>query len=240
VGPGRSGAGQPAPAEKFGSQAAGQGLEQPAVQADVHGGPVQPHLDRAAGQPPSQPHLPSGHPQVPACRHGRIDLQRQHRWVGPCRVRLDGRWPGDLDRGGRRHPDAFLTKGGWQPQRQHGSRGLIEVGGVGLGQEPLGRGLPTQRLVRPSLVVVLHPGIQDLLGDLQAGQRRQGGQQLLAQRLVEPLDLAGGGRRPDPGQAVGDAVLAQDPLEQHLGWAGLPNRPVNCLPLSVSTSSGTP
>ena len=73
----------------------------------------------------------------------------------------------------------------------------------------------------PTLVVVLHPGIQDLLGDLGAGQRRQGGHQLLAQGLVEPLDLAGGGRGPDPGQPVGDAVLPQDPLEQHLGRAGL-------------------
>jgi len=75
--------------------------------------------------------------------------------------------------------------------------------------------------MRPTLVVVLHPSIQDLLGDLGAGQRRQGGQQLLAQGLVEPLDLAGGGRGPDPGEAVGDAVLPQDPLEQHLGRAGL-------------------
>jgi hypothetical protein len=91
----------------------------------------------------------------------------------------------------------------------------------GLGGKPLGWGLPAQRLVRPSLVVVLHPGVQDLLGDLGAGQWRQGGQQLLAQGLVEPLDLPGGGRRPDPGEPMGDAVLPQDPLEQHLGRAGL-------------------
>ena len=75
--------------------------------------------------------------------------------------------------------------------------------------------------MRPTLVVVLHPGVQDLLGDLGAGQRRQGGQQLGPEGLVEPLHLAGGGRRPYPGQPVGDAVLPQDPLEHHLGRAGL-------------------
>jgi hypothetical protein len=118
----------------------------------------------------------------------------------------------------RRQPDALEAEGGWQ---QHSPRILIGVVGVGLSVEPLGWGVPTQRLMRPTLVVVLHPGIQDLLGDLGAGQRRQGGQQLLGQGLVEPLDLAGGGRGPDPGQPVGDGVLPQDPLEQHLGRAGL-------------------
>jgi hypothetical protein len=38
---------------------------------------------------------------------------------------------------------------------------------------------------------------------------------------VEPLHLAGGRRTPDPGESMSDAVLAADPIEQHLGRAGL-------------------
>jgi hypothetical protein len=41
-------------------------------------------------------------------------------------------------------------------------------------------------------------------------------EQLAAQRAVEPLDLPGGGRRAGLGQPVGDAVVAADPVKQHL------------------------
>ena len=46
-------------------------------------------------------------------------------------------------------------------------------------------------------------------------------QQFVLQGLVQPLDLARGGRRPGPSPPGGDAVLPADPLEQHLGRAGL-------------------
>ena len=46
-------------------------------------------------------------------------------------------------------------------------------------------------------------------------------QQLQLQGLVQALDLARGRGRAGPGQPLGDAVLAADPLEQHLGRAGL-------------------
>jgi hypothetical protein len=55
------------------------------------------------------------------------------------------------------------------------------------------------------------------------------------------LHLPGRGRCPWLRQARGDAVLPADPLEQHTSpGRGLVNRPVNCLPLSVNTSAGTP
>src|SRR5215468_9197022 len=41
-------------------------------------------------------------------------------------------------------------------------------------------------------------------------------QQLAAQGQVEPLDLAGGGRRGRGGEPVSDAILAADLVEQHL------------------------
>ena len=42
------------------------------------------------------------------------------------------------------------------------------------------------------------------------------GEQLETQALMEPFDLAGGRGRPHRGEAMGDAVLATDPFEQHL------------------------
>jgi hypothetical protein len=56
-------------------------------------------------------------------------------------------------------------------------------------------------------------------------------EQLGLQRLVEPFDLAGGGRAADPGEPVGDLLFAADAVEQDLGRVGS-SRPVNTLPLS--------
>src|SRR6266498_209185 len=75
--------------------------------------------------------------------------------------------------------------------------------------------------VCPSMVVVVHPRVDDLLGDLDAGQRPDRVEQFLLQRLVEPLHLPRRGRRAHRGQPLGDPVLPQDPLEQHLGRARL-------------------
>ena len=65
------------------------------------------------------------------------------------------------------------------------------------------------------------PGVQRGLQHLERLERAVHVQQLELQRLVQPLDLARGGRRPGLGQPLGDAVLPADPLEQHLGRAGL-------------------
>jgi hypothetical protein len=73
--------------------------------------------------------------------------------------------------------------------------------------------------MRTAAVVVADPVVDDLLSDLQARERWQGGQQLSPQRLVEPLHLAGRGRAAHAGEAVGDGVLAADPIEQHLSGA---------------------
>jgi hypothetical protein len=70
--------------------------------------------------------------------------------------------------------------------------------------------------------VVLPPELIDhRLGILQAGERSVRFHALDLQRLVPPLELAGGGRRPDLGEQVLDAVLATDPVEQHLRRPGL-------------------
>jgi hypothetical protein len=95
--------------------------------------------------------------------------------------------------------------------------------------------------VRPLSVVLLAPGIDRDLRVLNAGERAVHVEQFLLQRLVQSLDLPRRGRGPGLGQPLGDAILPADPLEQHTSAGrGLPNRPVNCLPLSLSTSPGIP
>jgi hypothetical protein len=90
-----------------------------------------------------------------------------------------------------------------------------------LGLEPGSRCGHPDPLMGPARVVVADPVVDDLLGHLQAGERRQGGQQLGPQGLVEPFHLPSGGWTPDPGEPVDDGVLATDAVEQHLSRARL-------------------
>lgn len=71
--------------------------------------------------------------------------------------------------------------------------------------------------MRPGVGVGVHPGGDRRLDRGQVGERPGHVQQLAAQRAMPPLHLLGRGRRVRAGQLCGDAVLAADPLEQHLG-----------------------
>jgi hypothetical protein len=96
--------------------------------------------------------------------------------------------------------------------------------GVRAGQaEPLDRCGHPERLVRPKRVVSGDVVIERAL-NVGDGGEDPGREQLVAKGAVEPLDLAGGGRRADRGEQVEDPVLAADPVEQDL----------------VSRSGGTP
>jgi hypothetical protein len=92
--------------------------------------------------------------------------------------------------------------------------------------------------MRPGGVVLLPPGIDRRLGGGQVRERDRVIEQLAAQAAVEPLDLAGGGR------CRARVSRRMMPLSRQIRPDStsppLPNRSVNCLPLSVSTSSGTP
>jgi hypothetical protein len=70
--------------------------------------------------------------------------------------------------------------------------------------------------MRPGGVALAHPPIHRGLRGGQIRERHVVVEQLAAQRPVEPLDLAGGGRMAGRGQPVDDAVVAADPVEQHL------------------------
>jgi hypothetical protein len=75
--------------------------------------------------------------------------------------------------------------------------------------------------VRPVIVVFLAPGIDRGLRRLDRGERPGIVEEIALQGLMPPFHLARGGRRIRPGQQLLDPVLAADPLEQHLGRAGL-------------------
>jgi hypothetical protein len=95
--------------------------------------------------------------------------------------------------------------------------------------EPVGWWPVADALVGPGGVVVHHPGVQSLLGLLD-GVEQLSVEELAAHRLVQPLDLAGGGRRVGRRQQVADAVVVAEAVEQHRPGTG-PNRAVNTLPL---------
>src|SRR3954454_11802062 len=110
--------------------------------------------------------------------------------------------------------------------------------------EPFGRcdrHLVIERLMRPLGVVVDHPRIDRRLRLLDAGERLGLVQEVRPEGPVEEFHLSvlvRGGRRGEP---MPDPVAAAD-LVEHLPVAGpvLAEGSVNCFPLSVSTSSGTP
>jgi hypothetical protein len=156
---------------------------------------------------------------------------------GRCRVGRGGRWQLDPTGSAAGTPARSWSRAAGS----HNGSTAPASGRVGLGTDPLGWGLPTQRLVRPWVVVLVHPGVQDLLDDLGAGQRRQGGQQLAAQGLVEPLDLAGGvGARTPPGRWAMpfSRKLRSTSTSPRAGLWRTGRRTARAL--SVKTSSGTP
>ena len=82
--------------------------------------------------------------------------------------------------------------------------------------EPVRRDGHADRLMRPPGVVLAYPRVDRGLRRGQVRERHRVIQQLPAQAQVEPLDLPGRCRRPRLRQPVGDAVVAADPVEQHL------------------------
>jgi hypothetical protein len=94
--------------------------------------------------------------------------------------------------------------------------------------------------MRPLVVVLLPPLIDRGLSFLQGGERPGVIEELVLQGLMPAFDLARSGGR------VGLVSSWRMPLRRQIrsnstsAGRGLPNLPVNYLPLSVSTSSGTP
>ena len=148
--------------------------------------------------------------------------------IGHADAAIAAHDPGDLGQADRPRP-----RPGWWGRRRH--RGWRCGGAV---VEPLSWRVHAKRLMRPAAVVAGDPGVQDLLRLVQVDEAPTG-QQLGPQRLVDPLNLAGGGRAADPGAPMGDAVLAADAVKPHLGRVRAEPAGED-LPLSVSTSSGTP
>jgi hypothetical protein len=83
---------------------------------------------------------------------------------------------------------------------------------LGDGKEPIGRTQPVQGLVRPLVVVVLHPQPHPLAGGLET-VKLGAHQELLPDRLPESFDLAQGHGMMRPALDVVDPILAQLRLE---------------------------
>jgi len=116
-----------------------------------------------------------------------------------------------VDRDGAVHPivaGAVLGNDA-QVEGERWSRGL------GPGEEPLRGWGHAQALVGSLGVVVADPGVEVFLGDEQ-GREDLPGQELLTQCAMEALDLARCRGRGGSGEAMGDAVLTADLVEEDL------------------------
>ncbi len=82
--------------------------------------------------------------------------------------------------------------------------------------EALDRWHVAQGLVFPLAVVVGDPDVESSL-ELLDGLEALVGEELLAHRLVQALDLAGRRRRIGRGQEVADPVVETDAVEEHVG-----------------------
>lgn len=109
--------------------------------------------------------------------------------------------------------------------RDPGRAGSILAPADGLGEERLARAAHQEpgdgrdvadRRVRPVRVVAGDEDVDLVLGGAEGGEDPSG-EELLAQRAVEALDLAGRGGAARGGQSVGDPVLAADAVEERLG-----------------------
>ena len=185
----------------LGVQAGRHGLDQLAADEHVHGELIGPHVGELPG--PGRAHLDpldrGDHAEHAAGRDHRVELD------GPRRLGAEQHAaPARRLRALAAGTGAARAGSGWVP-------GPEQAGGRG----------HAQRLVRPGVVIGVHPGGDRGLRRGQVGERPGHVEQLAAQRLVPPFHLPGRGRRVRLGELGGDAVLAADPLEQHLGRAGL-------------------
>ena len=126
----------------------------------------------------------------------------------------------------------------WQPQSRAPHAPPAATGG-----EPLGRGhrhLVVQRLVRPVAVVLGTHASTAACASSTRLERPRLVEELRAEGAVEPLHLPVLVRRGRRGQPMRDPVRRQILSNNTSPGPYRPNRSVNCLPLSVITSSGTP
>jgi hypothetical protein len=172
---------------------------------DVDAGP---EANGLAGALRSEPELPAHRPQIPRRRHLPLELDRPTIDDLAVGAGVDSPLSG---RRGLRPGDGGEAAGQPEPQQ-------LSLLGRG-GPEALGRrdrrpGL--ERLVRPRGVVIAHPVIERGLCLQQRRERACVVEQLPAQRLMEALDLARGGRRARRREPMRDPIAAADLVEQHL------------------------
>ena len=215
-------------------QVRADGLDPGAADGQVDPVAVGPEPDDLTGPGRAEPELLPAQRHVPRRRHHPVELDRPTRPPAPAGLaRRLGVVVGVVGRsaGGRRPASA----GSQTAAAPVGCSGPGRTGRAGITGSCWSR-----RLVRAgrccSRATHASTAACAASSDGRTGRRRRG---IRAEGAVEPLHLPVLVRRRRLGQPVGDPVAAADLVEQHLP-AALPNRSVNCLPLSVITSSGTP
>ena len=208
--PGRARAAHAQIAEVLGVQVGRHGLDQFAVDEDVDGVLVGPHVRELPGAPGAHPdplHRGDDREQAAGGDDGveldRTGRRQQHQpAVAPPAVRRD--------RVGR----VLVTRSIWRRGEHQGS-----------GWAWAGTGWPGSPCPAPGAAGRgCRRAPRRLIAACAEGRSANGPaaiEQFAAQGLVPPLHLPGGGRRVRLGEPGGDAVLPADPLEQHLGRAGL-------------------
>ena len=125
---------------------------------------------------------------------------------------------GTNDHGLLAHPPHHVERTARLPSQRQFQHVLLDAALDDLAQflgdrkEPIGRTQPLQGLVRPLVVVVLHPQPHPLAGGLEAVKLRSH-QELLPDGLPEAFDLAQGHGMMGPALEVVDPILAQLRLE---------------------------
>jgi hypothetical protein len=193
------------PGQVNGGKPGGDGLDPPPSDAEVHGGGVDPEPDLLADPACAEPELLRADGHVPRRRDHPVHLDG----IGPARRFSSGR-----DSVGCRACSADGFQVGRCPQLQ-------TVAGLRSRLKLAGGGGHVQGLVRAAVVVFLPPRVDCGLSFLNRGERPGVVEELVLEGLVRAFYLPRRGRRVRLGEQLPDAVAAADPLEQHLGRAGL-------------------
>jgi hypothetical protein len=175
-------------------------------------------------------------PDPPQNRRGILASMADQAVVADGLHQLPGEHPADVI--GDPRPGGSCPPG--RPSASPPPAGPSSAGWLAVGR-PAGTGPPAARHrcpVGPGGVVVRHPGVQGGLGLLDRVEQVPV-EELAAHRLVQPLELAGGGRRVRRGEQW-RMPLSWQTRSNSTGPGRGPNRAVTTLPLSVRIAWGTP
>lgn len=227
--------------QTLGRNGTGPRSRQGVVGDGVHEVSVETESDRAAGEGESDLVAAAVQGDDPVAMDLAVDLDG---FAGGEKGRAAAGGPVPAAAGGSRLPDHALRRfDDLDGQLRFGNclfRMLVIAADGGVRPEEADGGGHVQGLVRALVVVGVHPAVDCFLGCGQRLERDDVIEEFLAQGAVKAFDLArSGGRARLGGRGVMPFSRQMRSKSTSTGW-GRVWRPVNCLPLSVRTSKGTP